>query len=81
MSHRDERSFALASAPDALAAYDCAARARGEPFTGELPPVYGNVGLMSFRVRTQSGEGPVLRTLWLKESGAWRITTYDVELP
>jgi hypothetical protein len=81
MSHRDERSFALASAPDALAAYDCAARARGESFTGQLPPVYGNVGLMSFRVRTQSGEGPVLRTLWLKESGAWRITTYDVELP
>jgi hypothetical protein len=36
---------------------------------------------MTVRFRTRAGDPPVLRTLWLKEAGAWRITAYDVELP
>jgi len=27
------------------------------------------------------GEPAVLRMLWMKENGAWRITAYDVEAP
>jgi hypothetical protein len=27
-----------------------------------------------------SGEAPVLRIVWVKEGGAWRIVSYDVEL-
>ena len=36
---------------------------------------------MTLRFRTRSGDAPVLRVLWRKEGGDWRITSYDVELP
>ena len=36
---------------------------------------------MNVRFKTPGGEAPVLRLLWRKESGAWRITSYDVETP
>jgi hypothetical protein len=48
---------------------------------GDAPPVYGRAFAMNLRFRTQSGETPVLRTLWLNEAGRWRITSYDVESP
>ena len=68
--------------PDVLVdAGDCSARARGERFTGELKGPYGKAFGMSFRFQTRSGDAPVLRTLWLKENGPWRIVTYDVEQP
>jgi hypothetical protein len=36
---------------------------------------------MTFRFGTQGGDAPVLRLLWRKEDGNWRITSYDVEVP
>ena len=33
------------------------------------------------RFRNGAGDAPVLRLLWRKEGDAWRVTSYDVELP
>jgi len=46
-----------------------------------MPPEYGTAFGMNIRFLTLAGEGAVLRVLWLKELGAWRIAAYDVELP
>ena len=82
MDHRYSRTFALFSLPDKLAnAADCAYRAGGGTFSGDAQPVYGNAFGMNVRFKTPGGEAPVLRLLWRKESGAWRITVYDIETP
>ena len=82
MDHRYAGAFSLSSVPDALVeAVNCAARANGDPAISDRPPTYGTGFAMTVRFRTRAGDPPVLRTLWLKESGAWRITAYDVELP
>jgi hypothetical protein len=82
MRHPEATTFALSSVPDALAdAVDCAARARGEEIPGDVAPVYGRAFEMTLRFRTKAGEAPVLRTLWQRESNAWRITVYHVEAP
>ena len=82
MIHRYSKAFTLTSLPDAMTdAADCASRAKGEPFPSSYPPVFGKGYAMAIRFRTRAGEAPVLRTLWTQESGAWRITAYDVELP
>jgi len=36
---------------------------------------------MSLQFRSPGAEAPVLRLLWRKQEGSWRITSYDVELP
>jgi hypothetical protein len=46
-----------------------------------LPLEYGHAFGMTFRFRTQAGDAPVLRLLRRQEENAWRITSYDVELP
>lgn len=82
LDHRFSTAFTLTSLPDAIAeAGSCAARASGGLMAGNAPPVYGRGFGMNLRFRTQSGETPVLRTLWLNEAGRWRITSYDVEAP
>jgi hypothetical protein len=82
MDHQDSRAFSLSSVPTAIAdAADCAARARGDRISNEAPPEYGKYFGMSFRMRTQGGEAPVMRTLWMKEGDSWRIQVYDVEVP
>jgi hypothetical protein len=82
MNQRYERTFSLASVPKALAdSADCAARLRGTPPLTKGPPEYGNAFEMTVRLRLPGGEPPVLRTLWTREDGAWRITVYDVETP
>ncbi len=82
MDHPHSRTFALASLPDGLAeAVDCSLRARGERFTGDVRPEYGNAFGMNIRFKTRGGDAPVLRMLWLKENDVWRITVYDIELP
>ena len=76
------RSFSLTSFPSALGdAVECEARARGAVPPDPLPLEYGQAFGMTFRFRTQGGEAPVLRLLWRKEDNAWRVTSYDVELP
>ena len=76
------RLFSLTSFPSALGdAIECDARARGAVPPDPLPLEYGEAFGMTFRFRTQSGDAPVLRLLWRKENGAWRVTAYEVELP
>lgn len=82
MDHPYSRTFALTSVPDAIAqAVDCAARARGERFSGEIPHEYGKAFGMNVHFKTRGGDAPVLRTLWLKENDLWRIAAYDIEVP
>jgi hypothetical protein len=82
MDHGYAGTFTLTSVPNVLIdAADCAARARGQRFKGELTGEYGKAFGLSFRFQTGSGDAPVLRMIWVKEDGAWRITAYDVEQP
>ncbi len=82
MDHQDSRVFTLTSIPNAFAdALECAARASASPMPDSLPLEYGNGFGMMVRFKTRSGDAPVLRLLWRKENGAWKITSYIVELP
>jgi hypothetical protein len=82
MDHPDSRTFALSSVPNALAnAVECDARAKGTKPPREYPPEYGQGFGMNVRFLMRDGDGPVLRMLWRKEPGGWRITSYDVEIP
>jgi hypothetical protein len=81
-AHRYAKAFTLTSVPNAMAeAAGCDRRAGNSRFPSSYPPEYGDAYAMSVRFRTVAGEAPVLRTLWMKQDGAWRITAYDVELP
>jgi len=76
------RMFSLTSFPAALGdAVECDARARGAVPPDPLPLEYGEAFGMTFRFRTQGGDAPVLRLLWRKEEGTWRVSAYDVEVP
>ena len=46
-----------------------------------MPLDYGNAFGMTMRFKTRGGDAPVLRLLWRREDGSWRITSDDVELP
>ena len=74
--------FSLTSIPNALGdTVECDARAHGAVPPDPLPLEYGQAFGMTFRFRTQSGDAPVLRLLWRREDGNWRVTAYEVELP
>ena len=76
------RMFSLSSLPTALGdVVECDARARGAMPPDPLPLEYGEAFSMTFRFLTQGGEGAVLRLLWRREQGTWRVSAYDVELP
>ena len=80
MDHQFARVFSLADIPNAAAdAVECRARAIGAPIPDPLPLEYGNAFVMTVRFKTNSGDAPILRVLWRKENGAWRITSYTVE--
>ena len=82
MDHRQSRAFTLMSLPDALTdAASCKVRARKEKFRGDVPLEYGRGFVAAVRFRSAGGDSPVLRLLWMKEQGAWKITSYDVDLP
>jgi hypothetical protein len=83
MDHPYSPVFALGSVPDALSeALDCSAPERRTRYpAADTPLAYGHVFGMATRIRTRSGETPVLRMLWLKEADAWRITVYGIETP
>jgi hypothetical protein len=46
-----------------------------------MPLEYGKGFGMTVRFKTRSGDAPILRLLWRNENGAWRITSYGVEVP
>jgi hypothetical protein len=82
MDHPDAKVFSLTSLPDALAdAAECSARAGDIVVPDPMPLVYGNGFGTNVRFKTRAGDAPILRLLWRKEAGTWRITTYGVELP
>jgi len=82
MDHAYSQMFSLTSFPTALGdAVACDARARGAIPPDPLPLTYDDAFGMTFRFRTQSGDTPVLRLLWRKEDGVWRVTSYDVDVP
>jgi hypothetical protein len=82
MDHPLARVYSLASVPNALAdAAECAARAAGSTVPDPMPLEYGQGFGMTVRFKTRSGDAPILRLLWRNENGAWRITSYGVELP
>ena len=82
MQHRYSRTFALSSLPTAFAdTLDCSYRAAGGTVNGNPPLEYGKAFAMNVRFKTEGGEAPVLRMLWLKDPDAWRIAAYDVETP
>lgn len=84
VDHPDQRLFSLGGLPDAFAdTISCSALARRERYRVEEAAslVYGNAFGMAVRVRTRSGEAPVVRMLWRKDADAWRITAYDVVTP
>lgn len=82
LAHKFSRDYTLAAVPTALgAAVDCAARLRGEPFTGKIGLDYGTLFVMAFQLRSETRDAPVLRTLWRKDAGEWRVIAYGVETP
>ena len=82
MNHPYARVFSLTSVPDALAdAAECAARAGGMSLPDPIPLEYGKGFGMTVRFKTKSGDAPVLRLLWRRDNGAWRMTSYAVEMP
>ncbi len=82
MSHPDEATYALIASPDLVGEWaDCARRAREEPFPEKIPLEYGNYYGLYFQFRTEGGEAPVLRLLWTKEGGDWKIVAYDIVVP
>jgi hypothetical protein len=82
MDHPYARVFSLSSIPNALAdAAECEARANGSTVPDPLPLEYGNGFGTTVRFKTLSGDAPVLRMMWRRENGRWRITSYAVELP
>ena len=82
MDHSDAHVFSATSIPNALGdAVECAARAAGRPIPDPLPIEYGNAFATMLRFKTRGGAAPVLRLLWRQEGGAWRITSYGIEMP
>jgi hypothetical protein len=84
VEHPFGRAFTLGGLPDAFAeTISCSAPARRERYRVEdaTSLVYGNAFGKATRVRTRSGEAPVVRMLWMKDADAWRITAYDVVTP
>ena len=83
MDHAHSRTFSLTSIPNAIGeAVECDARAHGAIPPDPLPLEYGKAFGLTVRFGTgASGGAPVLRMLWRNENGAWRIRSYDLELP
>ncbi len=82
MDHPFARVFSLSSPPNALAdAAECAARAADAEIPDPMPLAYGQAYGLTVRFRIEGGDAPVLRLLWRRHNGAWRITSYGVEVP
>jgi len=82
MDHANSGTFSLTSIPNAIGdAVECDARARGAIPPDPLPLEYGKAFGVTVRFGTGASDAPVLRMLWRNENGAWRIRSYDLELP
>ena len=82
MDHAQSHTFALTGLPTALGdALECDARGQGVTPPDPLPLEYGTAFGMSVRFLTRGDDSAVLRLLWRREDGAWRIRSYDIEVP
>jgi hypothetical protein len=82
MDHPDAKVFTLISVPDALGdAAECSARAGGSTIPDPMPLEYGKAFGTTMRFKTRAGDAPILRLLWRKLDGRWKITSYGIELP
>jgi hypothetical protein len=83
VTHSQEQAFTLVSVPDSIAnALECQSQARGVNVTQKIgaPTVYGNYYGALFEAQVR-GQPAVLKLLWGKEKGQWKIIAYSIELP
>jgi hypothetical protein len=82
MEHAAQTTFTLVSYPDSFGeAAGCAAPVVAPRSQASVPLEYGKIFGMNIRFLTESGEGPVMRTIWAKTASGWRITSYHIEYP
>ncbi len=82
MRHASSETLSLVAYPDSFGQLaGCETAQDGLRFDPAAPQAYGNVFGMNVRFLTGAGEGPVMRTLWQKNAGQWRITSYHIEYP
>ncbi len=82
--HKQQAAFAIVSIPDSMgSAAECGQLKRGETPKLSAPggSGYGRYYAASLRFRKAGAEGAVLWTLWKKEAGEWRISSYLVMTP
>jgi hypothetical protein len=82
VTHSEEADFTLLSAPDHIAVdYGCSRRLSGaDPLPEPEDLIYGNHYVLSFEVKTFTGEPAVLFTLWGRRGGQWKIIAYHIEM-
>jgi hypothetical protein len=56
-------------------------RSRPRDPARSLPLEFGKAFGLTVRFGTGASDAPVLRMMWRNENGAWRIRSYDLELP
>jgi hypothetical protein len=82
MEHRSQQTFTLVSYPDDFGEMaGCSAPVEGSRVKSDASLEYGRVFGMNVRFLTEAGEGPIMRTIWVKGASGWRITAYYIEYP
>ena len=82
MRHASSGTLSIVAYPDSFGQLvGCGTPPDGTRFDPAAPQVYGSIFGMNVRFLTGAGEGPVMRTLWQKDAGEWRITAYHIEYP
>ena len=81
IKHSDAAAYSLVAVPDSLAeAFGCSKRSAANPYrpAANEAPVYGTYYAAFFAVRTPADHPATVSLLWKKESGKWKIVTYDL---
>jgi hypothetical protein len=84
VEHADERAYTLVAVPDELASsLECEKRSKKHPYAGDetAKKVYGNYYATMFAFRTPGEHSAALTLLWGKDSGQWKILSYELVTP
>jgi hypothetical protein len=82
MRHASSGTLSLVAYPDSFGQLvGCGVSPDVPRFDPAAPQVYGNIFGMNVRFLTGAGEGPVMRTIWQRDAGQWRIASYHIEYP
>lgn len=84
VKHAASKAFVVASMPDYMAeTVDCTKRKPGEEPDFQQPGTkkYGDYYAIGFRLAATAGDAGVFWTVWHREAGAWKITSYLVLTP